>query len=395
MLKKVFLVAFFVSFVCIGRVSFADIASESPYVNLKQEETGSIFHLPTGVKVSFDQLIGTVQSSRVIYVGETHDNLEAHRVQVEIIKALNNKFPGQLAVGMEMFRRSAQPQLDLWQSGLLSDKKFRSLFYKHWGTDYRIYRPIFDFIAKNRLPLLGLKSNRETQKKFKKEGYPESSEGGSYPELDFTDPYHKSYSASVFGGHEKKSLNNSKPYRMLLLWEETMAETVANFLSDEKFSDWKLVVLAGGFHVQYGFGVPKRAFRRVPHSYSIVLPTVTEIPAELKDREMSYESEPIPLYAADFAWKVDYKVLPEGKIKLGVFLQETEKGAKIMSVSEGSNAGRAGILANDIIIQMAGKPVVGAEDLKDVLQSKKPGEKIWVKLIRNSVEMTMEVELLE
>ena len=89
--------------------------------------------------------------------------------------------------------------------------------------------------------------------------------------------------------------------------------------------DRKLVVLAGGFHVQYGFGIPKRAFRRVPHAYSIILPVVTDMPEELKDREMTVEKVSIPLYLADFAWKLDYKVLPENRIRLGVRLKEAAK----------------------------------------------------------------------
>jgi hypothetical protein len=36
---------------------------------------------------------------------------------------------------------------------------------------------------------------------------------------------------------------------MLLLWEETMAQTVADFLSDTVNKNKNLVVLAGRFHV--------------------------------------------------------------------------------------------------------------------------------------------------
>jgi uncharacterized iron-regulated protein len=395
LLKRAVFLVVFVFFIPFSSFVAAEEYPGSPYINLKDTEVGSIVHLPTGVKINSNQLMDTLSDSKVIYVGETHDNLEAHRVQLEIIRALNEKFPGRVAVGMEMFRRSAQPQLDLWQSGRLSDRKFKSLFYEHWGTNYRIYKTIFDYISKNRLPIIGLKSNKETQKKFREKGYPERSSDGSFPEIDLDDPFHKVYSASVFGGHEKELLKNSKPYKMLLLWEETMAETVANFLREERFNGWKLVVLAGGFHVQYGFGIPKRAFRRIPHSYSIVLPTVTYIPPELKDREMSYDSVSVPLYSADFAWKVDYKVLPEGKIKLGVFLEETKKGPKIKSVGENSNAERAGILANDILIEMSGELIAGVEDLKEILQTKKSGDIVTVKFIRNSVQMILEMELLE
>ena len=395
LLKRVlFLVVFTISVLNTFFV-FAEEPSGSPYANLKETEVGAIIHLPTGLKVNFDQLIDILSDSRVIYIGETHDNLEAHRVQLQIIQALNKKFPGRIAVGMEMFRRSAQADLDLWQSGRLPNREFKSLFYEHWGTDYRIYKMLFDYISKNRLPIIGLKSNKETQKKFRKLGYPGSFNDGSFPEMDLEDPFHKAYSASIFGGHEKHLLKNSKPYKMLLLWEETMAETVANFLREVRFQNWKLIVLAGGFHVQYGFGIPKRAFRRIPHSYKILLPTVTEIPAELSDREMSYESVSIPLYLADFAWKVDYKVLPEEKIKLGVFLEETEEGTKIKLVGESTNAERAGILANDILKKISGKPISGIDDIKEILLTKKSGDLIDIELIRDSAEIILKMELLE
>ena len=131
---------------------------------------------------------------------------------------------------------------------------------------------------------------------------------------------------SAFGGHTVKELE--KPYRMLLLWEETMAQTVAEFLRDPMNKNKKLVVLAGGFHVQYGFGIPKRAYRRIPHNYSIILPDITKIPENLKGREMKVKKVSIPLYASDYAWKVEYKVRGHSKIKLGVQLAQ-EKGGQV------------------------------------------------------------------
>ena len=50
----------------------------SPYLDLHQLELGQILHIPTGIKVTQDQMIEAVSGSRVIYIGETHDNLEAH-----------------------------------------------------------------------------------------------------------------------------------------------------------------------------------------------------------------------------------------------------------------------------------------------------------------------------
>jgi len=369
--------------------------SGSPYVNLAEVEENGIIHLPTGVPVTVDQLIDVLSGARVIYVGETHDNLEAHRVQLEIIRRLNEKFPGRVAVGMEMFRRSAQNGLDRWHDGTLSDREFKKLFRRNWGRGYKVYRPIFDYLKANRLPLLGLKSTQETQDRLRRDGLDIADAKNVFPEMDLNDVYHKAHTMAVFGGHQGGVDSSSGPYRMLVLWEETIAETVARFLQNDGFRDWKIVVLAGGFHVQYGFGIPKRAFRRVPHDYAIVLPTVTHVPDELQDRKMEVKNVPIPLYAGDFAWKVAYRVLPPNRIRLGVFLQELDAGLVVKEVGKNSNAARAGIQKDDVLIQLDGKKIVDQDDLVDRLQLKEIGGRATFKLRRGGQELDVEVTLAE
>ena len=193
---------------------------------------------------------------------------------------------------------------------------------------------------------------------------------------------------SIFGGHQAME----KPYRMLLLWEETMAQTVANFIIDPKNINSKLVVLAGGFHVQYGFGIPKRAFRRVPHSYSVVLPTVTELPPELKDREMDVKPVSIPLYSGDYAWKVQYKVLPENKVKLGVILENLENKVLIKSVSANSNAERAGLKNGDLLLAINGIELSDIEDLTEKLRTLEIGDRARLVVKRESEEMDVEIK---
>ncbi|MFQ5483641.1 MAG: ChaN family lipoprotein, partial [Nitrospinaceae bacterium] len=244
----------------------------SPYQSLAQLKEGQILHLPTGVLVTADQLIDTVAGSRVVYIGETHDNLEAHRVQLEIIRKLLQRHPGKVAVGMEMFRQSAQPQLQAWREGRLSRQEFNKLFRKNWGSGFRLYAPIIDFIQAQNIPLLALKSTKAMESRLRQGGPGQP----GLPEIDFDDPYHRAYAMALFGANEDHAPEAIRPYQMLLLWEEAMAEAVAGFLNDPRRQDWTLVVLAGGFHVQYGHGIPKRAFRRHPHGYSIILPAVTE-----------------------------------------------------------------------------------------------------------------------
>jgi len=365
---------------------FAVPNSGSPYLNLGDLQTGQILHLPTGLTVNFSQMMDSVATSRVIYIGETHDNIEAHKVQLQIIKRLSEEFP--VAIGLEMFRRSAQVQLSQWNAGKLSMKKLKNLFHKNWGTGYKLYQPIFDFARTRKLPLIGLKSTREVENSFRS-GDP-APDGTFYPELYEQDPYHRAFSMAAFGGHRGTNKALEKPYRMLLLWEETMAHTVSQFLMNPKYKETKLVVLSGGFHVQYGFGIPKRAFRRVPHSYSIIQPTVTDIPEELKNREMEVEKVLIPLYAADYAWKVEYKV-PDN-VRLGVRLAKKQEGIMVIEVMENTNAKRAGMLEGDVLIHMDGQKISSVEEVLEKLQNKNFTDRSIFNVLRAGRELKIKVK---
>ena len=365
---------------------FAVPNSGSPYLNLGDLQTGQILHLPTGLTVNFSQMMDSVATSRVIYIGETHDNIEAHKVQLQIIKRLSEEFP--VAIGLEMFRRSAQVQLSQWNAGKLSMKKLKNLFHKNWGTGYKLYQPIFDFARTRKLPLIGLKSTREVENSFRS-GDP-APDGTFYPELNEQDPYHRAFSMAAFGGHRGTNKALEKPYRMLLLWEETMAHTVSQFLMNPKYKETKLVVLSGGFHVQYGFGIPKRAFRRVPHSYSIIQPTVTDIPEELKNREMEVEKVLIPLYAADYAWKVEYKV-PDN-VRLGVRLAKKQEGIMVIEVMENTNAKRAGMLEGDVLIHMDGQKISSVEEVLEQLQNKNFTDRSIFNVLRAGRELKIKVK---
>lgn len=362
--------------------------SGSPYTSLEDLKDNQILHVPTGLVVSPEQLLDTVSASRVIYVGETHDNLEAHRIQLAVVRGLNERFPGKVAVGMEMFRRSAQPELDRWNSDALANDEFKKLFHQNWGHGFEMYRPIFDYLRAHNLPLFGLKSSKEAEATLRQDG----PGAPDLPEMDLTDSFHREYSMSIFGGHSAEGV--SKPYQMLALWEESMAQTVAQFLNDPARRDFKLVVLAGGFHVQYGFGIPKRAFRRTPHAFSVVLPAVVEMPEELKaSREMKVERVSIPLYSADFVWRVPYRVPRENKIRIGLGLKEIEDGIHVRSVVKNSSAERAGILEGDVLLALDGEGVADVADLVARLQKRNFGDTAVLKLRRNRLEHELPVVL--
>ncbi len=276
-----------------------EFSTAAPRTKIDQLKNSEIIHTSTGAKVTKKQMLDDIAKARVIYIGEDHDNIAAHKAQLEIIKDLFEKNPGQIAIGMEMFRRSAQPQLDQVKEGTLSLKDFNELFNKQWGAKVRpAYQDVLDYIYKKSIPVIGLKPTKEIEAIVRN-----GKTSPDVPDLDLNDQSHRSYFMPFFGGHNE-SQNNSemakKMYRMMVLWDEAMAERVAEFLNNPENNGKKLIVIAGTGHVGYGFGIPKRADRRMPHDYSIVIPTIDNAPGG---------NVPLPL--GDYVWKVPYDKLEQ------------------------------------------------------------------------------------
>ena len=127
-------------------------------------------------------------------------------------------------------------------------------------------------------------------------------EGKVWPvsrEIDASDEYHRKSMENLFHGHGEGPNDFGRFYDVMLLWDETMAETIADYLKSPVGRGMKMVVFAGGFHVGYGFGIPRRVFRRLPESYAIVLPRTGS--GKVLQKKQAARPD-LPLYIADFVW---------------------------------------------------------------------------------------------
>ncbi|MFZ5863968.1 MAG: ChaN family lipoprotein [Nitrospirota bacterium] len=369
-------------------------SAESPYRPLEGLPEGTIFHVPSGVELTRDQLFDLVSAARVIYVGESHDNVRHHRVQLDILRTLAERYPGQVALGMEMFQRPSQASLDQWTRGELSDKDFESLWYENWTEDYAYYREILEFVRDRHVPLIALNVAERTVHALSNAGPDALSpeERAALPEIDTHDPYHRQQMEAVFGGHVKGS-GFDPFYRTMLLWDETMAQSVADYLTSPAGRDKRLVVLAGGGHIAYGFGIPRRAFRRAPLPYVTVIPhtDTAAAPAERPEMVMPVEPVSVPLPLADIVWAVGYEDLPAPSVRLGIRVDAAESGVTITSVAPESAAARAGLQEDDVIVSFDGEPVKKPADVVRLVRRKSPGDQARVAITRGTDAMTLDV----
>jgi uncharacterized iron-regulated protein len=375
---------------------------ENPYGTLKWAKEGEIFHVPTGIRVSKAQLLDIIGGSRIIYVGETHDNVRAHQVQLEIIRGLTERFPGQVAVGMEVFQRPYQEVMDRWSRGELSEREFlkQSRWYPNWGTDYGYYKAILDYIRERHIPLLALNASAELAKEVKKHGLNGLSKAwqNQLPHVDLSDPHHRRMAEAFYKAHPSTPSKSFEAfYQVYVLWDETMAETVANYLATEEGRDKKVVVLAGGNHVRYGFGIPRRVFGRLPAGYTIVLPWEISIPEDKKDRLMDVSLPEIPLPPADFLWMVTHEDLERERVRLGLMFEEVKGNLKVTKVLAGSPAAKAGVQPGDILVSLDGEGLQESFDLSYLLSQKRPGDagRLLIQRDNKSLEMTINFQAFQ
>ena len=357
-----------------------------------------IVHIPTGKKVSFSDLSPFIDCSGILYVGETHANKASHQVQLKALKACYEKFQGTIAIGMEMFTRPYQPFLDHWIAGEIDEDKFLedTQWDTEWGYDYTLYKDILDFAREKKIPVVALNAPRAVVKMVSKKGLKDLSEEEKklLPEMDTSDFFHRVYMEKIVGKHVDQGANLERYNEVQSLWEEYMAQTIADYLSSWEGKGRKMLVFAGNGHIIYDFGIPKRVFRRN------TLPYYTIYPAEFQEDKPTLSNQDlflaeIPLEPSDFIWVIP-PMIEQKRIYLGVQLPKTgDKKLAIQTITPGSPAEKAGILPGDVILSIDGKNLKSVMELVHYLQTKRFGDTCNVAVDRGGMTFSYSVELFE
>lgn len=222
--------------------------------------------------LSPQEVIQDLAQANVVYLGETHDSAEDHKAQLDIIQQLYQKDP-RMAIGMEMFQRPYQPVLDNFLQGKLTEAALqkKSQYDKRWGYPWENYAPVLQFAKEKQLPVLALNTPSEVTKKVSRKGL--NSLGAA--ERKFIPPlseirtdnlkYRKSLQEVYAGFHKRGKSKDPQQFERFfqaqVLWDETMADVITQFLKRNPES--YVVVLAGQGHIVYGYGIPSRVARRI------------------------------------------------------------------------------------------------------------------------------------
>jgi uncharacterized iron-regulated protein len=248
-----------------------------------------------GRGLELDALLDALEPARVVYVGERHDRAADHAAQLAIFRALHARAPS-IALGLEMVQRPRQDALDAYVAHGIEEPALleRVEWRERWGFDFAMYRPLFEYAREHGLRIVGLNAPTELTRAVSRGGLDalEPEQRALLPELDLSNATHRAMFDEAMREHPGlDEARRERFYAAQVIWDETMAETIARTLSGAG-APHRMMVLAGAMHVRPS-AIPERASRRGAGPYRVVVPVAED------ELEEALRSDP-PL--GDFLW---------------------------------------------------------------------------------------------
>ncbi|MGQ4649978.1 ChaN family lipoprotein [Lyngbya aestuarii] len=246
---------------------------------------------PEQQQLTQQKILKELIKADVVYLGETHSSAADHQAQLAIMQALYQENP-KIAIAMEMFQRPYQDILDQYLAGKITEAQLieQTEYEQRWGFPWEYYAPLVRFAKANQLPVLALNAPTEVTRQVARNGIESlTKEERQYipplSEIRTDNAEYRQMVQKLYEQHHQAGQGNSSSlegfFTTQVLWDETMAQAIAQFL--ETNPDYQVVVLAGLGHLVYSYGIPSRVARRLENRQllqSTVLLGVSE--AEVK-----------------------------------------------------------------------------------------------------------------
>jgi len=229
-----------------------------PFYALSQDTLSShykIYDTQSQKVVSVDNIISDMNKADVLFFGEEHNDSTGHQLEFILLKKLSEKYPGKVALSMEMFETDCQDILNEYLRGLIREKNFKA-DARVW-PNYKDYRPMIEFAKGSNIPVIAANAPARYTNMANRLGLSSllqlDETGRSYlPPLPIdtaTGPYYDKF-VQIMGGHG--GMPGMQMYQAQNLWDATMGWSIAKFVKSH--NDYKVLQLNGGFHSEEKLG---------------------------------------------------------------------------------------------------------------------------------------------
>jgi uncharacterized iron-regulated protein len=340
------------------------------------------------------ELAARLDGVKLLFVGESHTDIEFHNVQLRVIRELHAR-GRQVLVGLEMYPVPEQPSLDRWNSDqTLTEEGFltESHWYKNWGYHWNYYRDIFLFARASGIPMYGVNIPRTAVQTIRMKGFdalPPEHRALLPEKVDLDNAEHQRLFRAFFGSED--ALHGSMPepmfqamFRAQCGWDAAMSWNAVQALRKHGGEKAIMVVLIGAGHVAYGLGAERQAKLWFDGR------TASLIPVPLAEEAGASPIAKVQASYADFVWGLPPSTDPLYPV-LGVSTPEQKSGEryKVIMVARESPGEAAGFKVGDEIVSIDGTPYTDKETVNRLMSEKRWGDAVVYKVMRDGQELTL------
>lgn len=347
----------------------------------------------TGDLVTPPELAARLDPVSLLFLGESHTDMEFHRVQLRVLEELRKRGRTVL-VGLEMYPAGEQAMLDRWVAdSALTEPEFltASRWYHNWGYHWEYYRAIFRFAKENGVRMFGLNVPRAVVQTARKQGLealtPE--QRALLPErIDTDSAEHRTLFKAFFSADDMHGQLPPEMFEGMFVaqctWDGAMAHNAIQALKAAQGERPIMVVLIGSGHVAYGLGAERQAKLWYDGRIGSL------IPIPVYDTEKKLPIEKARASYANFFWGVPAETDPLFPV-LGLSAPEREPGApmSVIQVEKESVAETAGFAVGDVLLSMDGTPIDQKETFNRLMSEKRWGDSARFEVRRGEETRTL------
>ncbi len=235
-----------------------------------------VFDTRRGVVSNSQALFDAAARADVVFVGELHDDKDAHRLELDLLRALADRGRPVVLV-MEMFERDVQPALDAYAARTTTEAEMLATT-RPWSNYKEDYRPLLEFARERGWPVVAGNIPRPLASKIARQGLaaldvpPAAERAQAAAEFRCADGVYRDKFLAEMGqmaGHGGKGPRPDlgRMFESQCAKDETMSESAAARLTPGA----TVVQLNGAFHSDEGLGVVERLKRRRPDAQALTV----------------------------------------------------------------------------------------------------------------------------
>src|SRR5689334_19385300 len=118
----------------------------------KIEDHYKIYDTRTKQVITLDKIIEDCAKANVLFFGEEHNDSACHYMEKTIFEALDKRYPGKVALSLEMFETDNQTALNDYLQGFIPEDRL-SKDTRLW-SNYKDYRPMIEYAKANKNPVI-------------------------------------------------------------------------------------------------------------------------------------------------------------------------------------------------------------------------------------------------